>query len=87
MFRVKANTSIQVPVPPSVKWYRWGSWMPHTTKEDRFYDKHEVFDAVALQNGREMPLWIAHNIRQGYVVLERDGKYAMLRPNQIKFLD
>ena len=87
MFRVKANTTIQVPVPPSMEWYHWGGWMPYTTKEDRFYDKHEVFDAVALHNGREMPLWIAHNIRQGYVVLERDGKFAMLRPNQIEFLD
>ena len=87
MFLVKANTVIQVPNPKNQHWYNWNRWRPYTTSEDRWYDKHEVFDAVALLNGREMPDWMRRNIHMGWVILQRRNHFAMLRPAQITFVD
>lgn len=85
MFLVRANTTIQVPVPQDSR--SWNRWLPYTTKEDRLYDKHEVFDRTSLLNGREMPEWIRQNIQLGYVIIERNGRYAQLKPADIEFLD
>tara|TARA_Y100000034_G_C6902563_1_gene417794 strand:- start:2412 stop:2735 length:324 start_codon:yes stop_codon:yes gene_type:complete len=39
-------------------------WKGYVTKEDRFYEKGEVWDNVAVRNGREVPEWAAWNIRE-----------------------
>tara|TARA_R110000868_G_scaffold90057_8_gene250228 strand:+ start:3646 stop:3918 length:273 start_codon:yes stop_codon:yes gene_type:complete len=90
MFLVKAGTSIQVEIPKSKRWYHnWLSWKPYTTKEDKLYDKEEVWDAVTVHNGMiEIPEWARRNIvEHGYAILNRAGKFAMVRPANIEFLD
>jgi hypothetical protein len=89
MFLVKAGTVIQVEVPKSIRNFCWDGWRPYTTKEDKIYDKAEVWDAVAVHNGREdVPEWARRNITEhGNVVIKRAGKFAMCKPAQIEFLD
>ena len=89
MFLVKAGTVIQVEVPKSQKWFHWNSWKPYTTKEDKLYDKHEVWDMIAVHNGREdIPDWARHNIREfNKVVIKRGDKYALVNAKDIKFVD
>jgi hypothetical protein len=90
MFLVKAGTVIQVEIPKSERGhFNWVGWRPYTTKEDKIYDKHEVWDAVSVHNdGWEIPAWIVRNVTEhGNVVIKRAGKYAMCKPAQIEFLD
>jgi hypothetical protein len=89
MFLVKANTVIQVQAPKSAAHFFWHGWMPYTTKEDKLYDKHEVWDAVAVANDREdVPEWARRNIvEHKKVVLARNGKYALVNLKDIQFLD
>lgn len=89
MFLVKADTVIQVQRPKSVTHHYWSRWMPYTTREDKLYDKHEVWDAIAVANGREdVPEWARRNIVEfNRVVIQRSGKYALVNPQDIEFFD
>lgn len=89
MFLVKAGTFIRVEVPKSIRNICWEKWMDYQTKEDKIYDKHEVWDAIDVHNGRkDIPEWARHNILQfNRVVLRRAGKYAMVNAKDIEFLD
>ena len=89
MFLVKAGTVIQIEVPASEFFWHSTGWRPYTTKEDKLYDKEEVWDMVAVLNDRgDVPPWAERNITEhGYVVIKRDGKYAMVRPANIQYLD
>jgi len=93
MFLVKAETVIQVEIPESVRSESVHSycngWRPYTTKEDKIYDKHEVWDAISVYNGDlDIPAWAVHNITQfKKVVIKRDGKYAMVNSKDIAFID
>lgn len=38
-------------------------WKAYTTKEDRLYDKEQVWDRVAVHNQRsDVPAWVKHNL-------------------------
>lgn len=89
MFLVKAGTVIQIQAPKSTTHFNCVGWIPYTTKEDKIYDKEEVWDAVTVYNkSRDIPAWIARNVQEhGYVVIKRADKYAMCRPTQIQYLD
>ena len=89
MFLVKAGTVIQIKAPESMNYFNWVRWIPYTTKEDKIYDKEEVWDAVAVYNDREdIPDWARFNIVEfGYTVIKRAGKYAMVPAGSIEFLD
>ena len=89
MFLVKAGTVIQIEAPKTAaSHFNWVGWRPYTTKEDKLYDTDEVWDVVAVMNAREIPEWAIRNIVDfGKVVIKRDGKYAMVKPSQIEFLD
>lgn len=71
-----------------------GPWKLYITKADKIYDKEDVWDLVAVMNGRDdMPHWAEHNIRQFNKVVVRStnsqGKvcYAMVKAALIKYLD
>jgi hypothetical protein len=89
MFRIKAGTVVQIEAPKSENHWNTVGWVPYTTTVDKLYDKEEVWDAVALYNGREdVPLWARRNIvEHGNVVITRKGKFAMCKPSQIEYLD
>jgi len=90
MFLVKADTVIQVEVPKSAQNFYWGGgWRPYKTKEDKIYDKHEVWDAISVHNGDlYIPMWAVHNITQSKkVVIKRAGKYALVNSTDIEFID
>lgn len=90
MFLVPANTTIQVPTPRGERgWFYWSGWRPYVTREDKIYEKEEVWDIVAVQNGREgIPAWARHNIlNYNRVVITREGKYAMVNRLDIQYLD
>ena len=88
MFLIKAGTVIQVQVPKESRYYHTTGWMSYTTKEDKIYEKEEVFDFIALKNGRQMPDWMAHNIEHcNRIVIQRNGSFAMVYPSQIEYLD
>lgn len=88
MFKVKANTVIQIQTPKSDRSFYWSGWLPYTTKETKWYDTHEVYDIVSVRNGREMPEWIRHNIAEfNKVVISRDNKFALVNPQDIEFVD
>ena len=88
MYLVKAGTFIQIEVPKSIRDVSWEKWTGYQTKEDKVYDKHEVWDLVAVHNGREVPLWAVRNIQEhNKVVICRNGKYAMVNPSDIEFLN
>jgi len=89
MFLVPAGTVIQVEVPRSSTHFYWGGWRPYTTREDRLYDKHEVWDAVAVANGRPgIPDWARRSIvESNRVVIQRAGKYALVNCRDIQFID
>ena len=90
MFLVKAGAVIQVQVPKSMTHFYWGGgWIPYTTKEDRLYDKEDVWDIVAVHNDREdVPEWARRNIVEfGKTVVQCKGKYALVNRNDIEYLD
>lgn len=71
-----------------------GPWKAYTSKEDKIYEKEEVWDYVAVMNGRtDIPMWAKHNIKEfrKVVIKVKNSKgkdcYAMLRPEQIQYLD
>lgn len=88
MFLIKAGTTIQVRAPKSMTHFNWGGWVSYTTKEDKVYDKEEVWDAVAVYNDREdVPEWARRNITEfNKVVITREGKYALVNPKDVEFL-
>lgn len=89
MFLVKADTTISVQRPAKDGWFYTTSWMPYQTKEDKIYDKHEVFDLIRVTNAYEtIPDWIRINVLEhGMIVLSRDGKYALVSPWNVTYLD
>lgn len=88
MFLVRAGTVIQVQTPKSMTHFNWGGWIPYTTKEDRYYDTHEVWDYVAVNNDRPMPDWMIRNITEhGYTIISAKGKFAMVRNEWIQYVD
>jgi hypothetical protein len=88
MFLVKAGTVIQIEAPKSQTHWHTSGWVPYTTKEDKLYDKEEVWDLVSVHNDcGDVPPWAERNILDGYVVIKRAGKYAMVRPANIQYLD
>lgn len=81
---------MQIQAPKSKNYFNWGSeWISYTTKEDKLYDTHEVWDAVGVHNDREdIPDWARRNITEhGYTVIKRAGKYAMVPRTQVEFLN
>ena len=89
MFLVKAGTVIQIEAPKSMTHFNWGGWIAYTTKEDKLYDKEEVWDVIAVMQDRgDVPPWAERNILEhGKTVLKRAGKYAMVPAKQIEYLD
>lgn len=89
MFLVKEGTTILIQAPKSTNHFNWFPWRPYTTKQDKFYDKHEVWDSVTVYNDRgDVPEWARHNIITcGKVVIQRDGKFALVNARDIEFLD
>ena len=90
MFLVKSGTVIQIEAPKSDNhFFWWSGWIPYTTKEDKIYDKHEVWDAITIRNGYEnIPDWARRNIAEfNRVVIRRNGKYALVNPKDIEYLD
>lgn len=89
MFLVKAGTVIQVQTPKSMTHFSWSGWMPYETKEDKIYDKEEVWDAITVHNGHvNVPDWAKRNIIEfNKVIVKRSGKYAMVNCKDIEFLD
>jgi len=101
MFRILAGTMILIQAPhgkfmgpQTVVSGHWSltdtaPWKPYVTKEDKLYDKHEVWDAIGVHNERDdIPNWARHNILEhNKVILNVDGKYAMCNPVDIDFLD
>ena len=89
MFLVKAGTVIQVQTPKSMTHFNWASWIPYTTKEDRLYDKEDVWDLVTVLNEEQViPEWARNNIIEfSKVVIRRSGKYALVNPKDIEYLD
>lgn len=84
MFLVKKGTVIQI----SSRFAGGPRWIPYTTKEDKVYDKHEVLDRVAFENGRDIPEWAVRNITvHNKVILCKNGKYALVNPKDITYLD
>ena len=66
-------------------------WKPYTTKEDKTYDLEQIWDAVRVYNaerrGDHIPMWIEHNVKEfGKVIIEVDGKFAMVDQNKITVL-
>ena len=88
MFLVKAGTVIQIQAPKTANHWNTVGWIPYTTKEDRLYDTDDVWDAVAVHNGRDdIPMWAIRNITEhGNTVIRRAGKYAMVRPNAMEYI-
>ena len=102
MFFIKAGTQIQIYAPfgdinykeKKVEgglhyWHDTAPWKPYTTKEDKIYEKDEVWDLVAVMNEREdVPEWAKINIQwHGKTVLNRNGKYALVNPSDIQYID
>jgi hypothetical protein len=90
MFLVKAGTVIQVELPKTNSYFHWSAgWRAYTTKEDKLYDKDEVWDSVAVHNDRDdVPDWARRNITEcALVVLQRQGKYALVPADSIEFVN
>lgn len=101
MWLVKAGTQMQVFAPfgnpsgrPSVTegdalYVDNAPWKGYVSKEDKVYDSHEVWDIVAVMNGRDdVPNWAKHNIQEfGVVVLHVENRYAMVKCESTQYLD
>lgn len=88
MFLVNAGTAIQIQAPKSNTHFCWSSWIPYTTKEDKIYDKEEVWDIYTINNGRDLPLWAHRTITEfNKVIIQRNGKFALVNPKDIQYLD
>lgn len=89
MFLVKSGTVIQVQTPKSMTHFSWSGWMPYETKEDKIYDKEEVWDDITVHNGHvDVPEWARRHIMEfNKVVIRRSGKYALVHRLHIEYLD
>ena len=89
MFIVPAGTVIQVQVPKSQQYYYWSGWRPYTTPVVKLYDKEDVWDIVAVHNGRaDIPEWARRNIVEfNKIVIRAKGKFALINPKDIHYLD
>jgi hypothetical protein len=97
MFLVKAGTVIQIYAPfgkfgsknDNPVWFDTAPWKPYTTKEDKLYDKHEVWDVVAVYNEREdVPEWAKRNIMEHRKTVIRSGvHFALVDQEDIEFLN
>lgn len=108
MWMIKAGTTIQIFAPfgriasssssynekTETTYTDTSPWKAYTTTEDKIYEKEQVWDTVALFNGREdVPHWARRNIeeRGKFVIhtVNSKGKvcYAMCNPSQIYYLD
>lgn len=89
MFLIPAGTVILVQPPESRTHFRWVNWMPYTTREDRYYDKHQVWDWVAVHNDRDdIPSWALRNITEhNRSVVQCKGKFALVNPRDLIFVD
>ena len=87
MFEIKAGTVIQLNRNPSDAHHFTTMWFPYTTKEDKIYEKEEVYDFIRVNND-SVPFWI-HNcvMEHGKVVIARAGKFALVNPADIEYLD
>lgn len=84
MYKLNAGTAIKVYAPLNVVsgpnnvvegdtvYHDWNTWKDYVAKKDTVLDKHQVYDIVALVNGREdtldWPFWITQNVRDGWTV-------------------
>lgn len=89
MFLVKAGTNIAVEVPQSQRAWHTSGWMGYTTKEDKIYDTHEVWDAATVLNSAvPVPDWARRNIMDfDKVVIMAKGKYALVNRIDVSYLD
>lgn len=97
MWRIRAGTTIAIYAPFGVPGGADRSdtgldtqpWKAYTTREDKLYENHEVWDRVAVMNERsDVPEWAKRNIMDfGYVVIHRGRHYAQCRPEQIQYVD
>ena len=89
MFRIKAGTQISVNSTERSTTAIIPGWKLYTTKEDKLYDKHEVWDVISVINGQiDIPAWAVRNILEfGKVILCRAGRYAMVNRRDIEFID
>ena len=103
MWEIKAGTAILVCAPfgkvggkatvvsNGFEYTDTQPWKPYTTKEDKIYDKEDVWDIVAVMNNREdVPMWAKHNIELSNsteVIVRCNGKYARVNRNDITYLD
>ena len=69
-------------------------WKGYVTKEDKIYDKCNVWDAVAVMNNRDdVPEWAKRTVmeKHKYVIWETNSKgqivYAHVNPRDIEYLD
>lgn len=105
MFKLSAGTQIQVFAPfgeagailsahtqGDISYVDTAPWKPYTTKEDKLYDKEQVWDAVALHNPhRNIPTWARFNIEKGYSILKevKNSKvfFALVNPLDLQYLN
>ena len=93
MFLIKAGATIQVnAINKSEHCYNSAGWIPYTTTQDNLYENEEVFDKVAVLNsetsGRDIPSWMVQSIiSHDKIIVSRLGRYAMLNPKDIQYID
>ncbi len=99
MFELKAGTQIQVFAPfgkvnskstvveNGIAYTDNYPWKPMLAKQTTLHEKEDVFDAVALHNGREMPMWVARNIELGKTVIRSGSYWAMVEPKALLYID
>ena len=68
-------------------------WKNYTTKENKFYDKEQVWDLFTVNNGQiEVPAWAEHNIREfGVSIISSANKsgetcFAMVKNSDIQYV-
>lgn len=97
MFELKVGTPIQVYAPfgkvngptqvveNNTLYHDTAPWKGTMAKKTQWLEKHQVYDYVALHNGREMPMWVQANIERGYTVLCVEGVWALVKPNLLTY--
>ncbi len=90
MFEVKAGTTIQVYHTVFGNYDdKHIGWKPFVTKENKIYEKEEVFDIVALHNRpNTVPAWMRYGImNEGVTFIVRNGKCAKVTSRDIEYID
>lgn len=116
MWMIKANTTILIDAPfgrvggprtvPSSDGTHsltdTAPWKAYITKEDRIYEKEQVYDYVRVHNGynlggESIPAWIAQTVLgaesghggdgKRYVVVSNKGQWAKVNISDIQYLD